>query len=140
LLDSLPIQAWALLSGGLPVDSYFAIFLILAHNDWVGSHLPLKILTAVTVGNSTRSHFLTGVFPPTRDKALFAFWRQSIDRDQSIFCINNLSDRPQNLILSELNLTDTEAWYDLISKQIIENIYSKITLNPYQCLWLTNKF
>jgi hypothetical protein len=68
LLDSLPIQAWALLSGGLPVDSYFATFLILAHNDWVGSHLPLKILTAVTVGNSTRSHFLTGVFPPTRDK------------------------------------------------------------------------
>lgn len=34
------------------------------------------------------------------NKCLFAFWRQSIYRAQSIFCINNLSDRPQELQLS----------------------------------------
>ena len=74
------------------------------------------------------------------NKALFAFWRQSMDRDQSIFCVHNLSCEPQDIILSDLNLIDTEAWYDLISKQEIKNICSKFTLTPYQCLWLTNKF
>ncbi len=74
------------------------------------------------------------------NRALFAFWRQSIDRDQSIFCIHNLSSECPKLVLSELNLTDTEPWCDLISKKVIENIYATYTLKPYQCLWITNKF
>ena len=74
------------------------------------------------------------------NKDLFAFWRQSIDRDQSIFCIHNLSREPQHLILSDLNLIDTEAWRDLIGQEAIENIYTKYILKPYQCLWITNKF
>lgn len=72
------------------------------------------------------------------NKSLFAFWRQSINRDQSIFCIHNLSHKPQNLILSELNLIDTEKWFDLISHKLMENIDQKFELKPYQCLWLTN--
>jgi sucrose phosphorylase len=73
------------------------------------------------------------------NKALFVFWRQSIYREQSIFCINNLSDRTQKLHLSAINLVDTETWYDLISGQKIEDIYAKLTLKPYQSVWLTNK-
>ncbi len=73
------------------------------------------------------------------NKSLFVFWRQSIYREQSIFCINNLSDRTQKLHLSDINLVDTEPWYDLISGKTIDDIYSKLTLKPYQSVWLSNK-
>jgi sucrose phosphorylase len=72
------------------------------------------------------------------NRALFAFWRQSIDREQSIFCVHNLSNRCQNLILSQLNLIDIDGWFDLISNKTIDNIHHKYTLKPYQCLWITN--
>ena len=74
------------------------------------------------------------------NKSIFMFWRQSVYRDQSIFCINNLSDRTQKLQLSTLNLTITESWRDLLGGQIIEDIYAKFTLKPYQCAWISNKF
>ncbi|OKH23054.1 alpha-amylase [Hydrococcus rivularis NIES-593] len=74
------------------------------------------------------------------NKALFVFWRQSIYRDQSIFCINNLSDRTQKLRLSDLNLFIIDPWCDLLSGHPIENLHDKFTLKPYQCAWITNKF
>lgn len=74
------------------------------------------------------------------NKALFAFWRQSIHRDQSIFCINNLSDRPQELLLSDINLICIDPWQDLLCGQMIEDIKDSFTLRPYQCAWITNKF
>lgn len=72
------------------------------------------------------------------NRALFAFWRQSIYREQSIFCIHNLSSRTQKLRLSDLNLAITDKWCDLLSGQNIEDIYAKFTLKPYQCAWITN--
>ncbi|MBF2079700.1 MAG: alpha-amylase [Synechococcales cyanobacterium T60_A2020_003] len=72
--------------------------------------------------------------------AIFAFWRQSMARDQSIFSLHNLSDRPQTLSLSNLNLIITDPWCDLISGQLINDIYDEVTLTPYQSIWLTNKF
>lgn len=72
--------------------------------------------------------------------ALFAFWRQSRERDQSIFCIHNLSDRSQKLDLSTINLICTDPWCDLISGLLIEDIYAKLILKPYQSVWITNKF
>jgi sucrose phosphorylase len=72
--------------------------------------------------------------------AFFAFWRQSMTRDQSIFSIHNLSDRPQSLQLSNLNLVITDPWCDLISGQIIYDIYDEFLLKPYQSAWITNKF
>lgn len=74
------------------------------------------------------------------NKALFAFWRQSRDRDQSIFCINNLSDRSQKLSLSDLNLVCTDPWCDLLSGELIEDIHDELTLKPYQSIWITNKY
>ncbi|MGB3535094.1 MAG: sugar phosphorylase [Microcoleaceae cyanobacterium] len=73
-------------------------------------------------------------------KSLFGFWRQSILRDQSIFCIFNLTDIPQILRLSDLNLVFVDPWCDLISGETITEIHSQICLNPYQSLWITNKF
>jgi len=73
-------------------------------------------------------------------KAIFALWRQSMSRDQSIFCVHNLSDRSHTLRLFELNLICTDPWCDLISGQMIDDHYKQVTLKPYQSWWLTNKF
>ncbi len=69
---------------------------------------------------------------------LFAFWRQSSDRRQSIFCINNVSDQPQLLPLARVNLIELDTWRDLISGDRIEDLQSEVMLKPYQSLWLSN--
>ncbi|WCN13756.1 alpha-amylase [Marinomonas mediterranea] len=70
---------------------------------------------------------------------LFAFWRQSIDRRQSLFAVYNISDQPQTFNLSELNLIATEDWTDLVSDQRYEDQMAQVTLMPYQFMWLANK-
>ncbi|TDO99087.1 alpha-amylase family glycosyl hydrolase [Marinomonas balearica] len=70
---------------------------------------------------------------------LFAFWRQSIDRRQSLFAIYNISDQPKTFNLSELNLIATEDWTDLVSDQRYEDQMAQVTLMPYQFMWLANK-
>ncbi|MGR8950416.1 MAG: sugar phosphorylase [Gammaproteobacteria bacterium] len=70
---------------------------------------------------------------------IFGFWRQSIDRQQSIFAVHNVTRKSQTIALSELNLIDMEQWYDLISNERIEDIRGEITLGPFEALWLTNK-
>ncbi len=73
------------------------------------------------------------------NSSLFAFWRQSIYREQSIFCINNLSNRTQVLQLSDINLICIDPWHDLLTGQIIEDITAQFILQPYQSAWITNK-
>jgi sucrose phosphorylase len=70
---------------------------------------------------------------------LFGFWRQSMRRDQSIFCIHNISDEIQQVALSDINLIGTDYWCDLISGMAIENLSGNITLKPYQSVWLSNR-
>ena len=69
---------------------------------------------------------------------LFGFWRQSLDRQQSIFCISNISDQQQALALSDINLIDNETWHDLISGFKFTAADSIMTMQPYQTLWITN--
>ncbi|MGF1569345.1 MAG: alpha-amylase family glycosyl hydrolase [Nodosilinea sp.] len=71
--------------------------------------------------------------------SLFAFWRQSLTRDQSIFSVHNLSDQPQELRLSDLNLVSTDDWHDLISGYQFTDIEEVYALAPYQSVWITNK-
>ncbi|XKF03769.1 sugar phosphorylase (plasmid) [Pseudoalteromonas mariniglutinosa] len=70
---------------------------------------------------------------------LFGFWRQSINRDQSLFCVFNISDQRHILTLADLNLIETDQWFDLISDQAIASDCQALELAPYQSLWLTNK-
>ena len=70
---------------------------------------------------------------------LYGIWRQSIDKKQSIFCITNVTDRIVSLSLLDINLDDSEKWYDLISQEALEDIISNIDLKPYQTVWLSNK-
>ena len=72
-------------------------------------------------------------------KQIFGFWRQSMDRSQSIFCINNIANEALQLPLSNINLIDTEAWYDLVSGQRFDGIKDMLQLAPYQTMWITNK-
>ena len=70
---------------------------------------------------------------------IFGFWRQSMRRDQSIFCIYNISSETQQVALSDINLIGTDNWTDLISGMKIEDQAGTLTLTPYQTLWLSNK-
>jgi sucrose phosphorylase len=69
---------------------------------------------------------------------IFGFWRQSMDRRQSIFCIYNVSDELQIMRLSDLNLIGTDSWYDLISAQTISLEDLEYKLSPYQSMWISN--
>ena len=71
---------------------------------------------------------------------VFAFWRQSLKRDQSIFCLNNITAKPQKIHLNTLNLVITDRWLDLVSGAALAPGQATLTLAPYQCVWLTNKF
>jgi len=69
---------------------------------------------------------------------LFGFWRQSMDRRQSIFCIFNISARPVDLHLSDINLILTDEWQDLISGDRYPEGNEVIELAPYRPLWISN--
>lgn len=69
---------------------------------------------------------------------LFGFWRQSLDRKQSIFCVSNISDKSISLPLSELNLIITESWKELISDTEITELTQELKLTPYQTVWISN--
>lgn len=69
-------------------------------------------------------------------RQLFGYWRQSMDRRQSIFCISNVSDEPQQLQLSDINLIEAQDWSDLIEGADCSG--ESLTLRPYQTVWISN--
>lgn len=69
----------------------------------------------------------------------FAFWRQSMDRTQSVFAVHNMTAETQELTLTDLNLISLDEWYDLLSGESIRDINGTIAVQPYQCLWITNR-
>jgi sucrose phosphorylase len=71
---------------------------------------------------------------------LFGFWRQSLRRDQSVFVVNNVTDQPQKLSLGQLNLIDMDEWKELLSGEMIPDLYGEFTLAPYQSAWITNRW
>lgn len=71
---------------------------------------------------------------------IFAFWRQSINRDQSIFCLNNVTDRAVKIPIRSVNLISLQQWRDLISDEAYSEDSEYIVLKPYQSVWLSNKF
>lgn len=73
------------------------------------------------------------------DEHLFGLWRQSLDRRQSIFALHNVSDKTIEIETEALNLIDDETWIDLINGEQIELGTPTITLQPYQCCWISNR-
>lgn len=72
-------------------------------------------------------------------EGLFCFWRQSRRREQSIFCIHNITRQQVSFTLSDLNLVETNEWRDLFTGEEYEDFLQVVELAPYQCLWLTNR-
>lgn len=70
--------------------------------------------------------------------AVLGFWRQSMDRRQSVFCISNISREPQPLNLMDINLIDSHQWMDLIGGEVYASRQQQLELRPYQTLWITN--
>lgn len=73
-------------------------------------------------------------------EALFGYWRQSMDRRQSVFCVSNISLETQIINLADMNLIQTDTWKDLISGALVETSVSNIELQPYQTVWISNQF
>lgn len=73
-------------------------------------------------------------------KNYFGFWRQSMKRDQSIFVICNLTNQTRMLPLTRINLVITDSWKDLIRGSMVHDIHDSIHFEPYQCIWLSNKY
>ena len=69
---------------------------------------------------------------------IFAFWRESTNRTQCIFVLNNITDQVQTISLLELNLIGTESWHDLLSDRPIADTAGQITLQPYESIWISN--
>lgn len=69
---------------------------------------------------------------------LFGYWRQSMDRGQSIFCVSNITDSIESLALSDVNLIDTERWIDLIGGTAFQARDEVVSLLPYQTVWISN--
>ena len=70
---------------------------------------------------------------------VFAFWRQSLDRRNNVFCLHNVSGEEQHIPVATMNLVATEDWIDLISGMELEEDVPEIVLAPYQCIWLANR-
>jgi sucrose phosphorylase len=72
-------------------------------------------------------------------KKIFGYWRQSIDRTQSVFCLSNITDEIQEVRLSDINLIENHLWYDLIAAAPITPATDQLLLDPYQTIWISNK-
>ncbi len=82
---------------------------------------------------------------------LFGFWRQSLDRDQSIFAIHNVSAEKVTIPVGAINLIGGDHWTDLLSGEHVrahgtdvlagDRARSKgdIGFAPYQCRWISNR-
>ena len=73
------------------------------------------------------------------EDSLFAFWRQSQDRSQSIFCIYNVTAVEQSFALKDVNLVELDNWHDLISGYRYIDPRETVTLRPYEFVWITNR-
>ena len=69
---------------------------------------------------------------------LFGFWRQSLDRSQSIFAIFNLTSQETTIPVMSLNLIGGDNWEDLLTGELIKTNSPDIVFAPYQTRWITN--
>lgn len=71
-------------------------------------------------------------------KRYFCIWRQSLDRQQSIFALHNVSEKEIKIPHPSMNLIDGETWVDFLSGEDIDMSQDAIVMAPYQCRWTTN--
>jgi sucrose phosphorylase len=70
---------------------------------------------------------------------IFGFWRQSIDHQQSLFCLHNVTDHEVTIPLASINLMSNGQWLDLVSGECYHDFHRDLILQPYQFRWLTQQ-
>lgn len=70
---------------------------------------------------------------------VFGLWRESLEEDQAIYALSNVSTRPQTVDLRFLNRFSGDNWDDMISGVSLHVVDGSLTLQPYQSIWLTNR-
>lgn len=70
--------------------------------------------------------------------AFFAVARKSLDREQWVFAIHNVTDQEQSLNMDNLKMLESEDWVDLLSGSVVDDTRAELKLQPYQCVWLSN--
>lgn len=70
---------------------------------------------------------------------VFGFWRQSIDRSQSIFALSNVTKDEVAIPSISLNLIDGDNWTDLLNGDAISPADGDVVLAPYQTRWISNR-
>lgn len=71
---------------------------------------------------------------------LFGVWRQNSRREQSIFAISNVTNKPREINLRQLNLVESEEWFDLLTDETIPDCQGLHKLAPYQSIWISNRW
>ncbi|MCY4046363.1 MAG: sugar phosphorylase [Cellvibrionales bacterium] len=70
---------------------------------------------------------------------IFGFWRESIDEEDMIYCLYNISLRNQVVPLSTININLEETWLDLLTQKHYKKDNDCIVMSPYQVVWLKNQ-
>ena len=70
---------------------------------------------------------------------LFGVRRQSMDRDQSLFAVANVTAEPRGLDLAGLDLAASVDWGDLITGKAVTDVSGRMTLPAYGAVWLTTR-
>ena len=74
------------------------------------------------------------------NKRVFGFYRQSLDRKQTIFCLSNITKTYHSISLLDLNIKLSGNWKDLIQKDSLEFNENYLHLKPFQTVWISNLY
>jgi sucrose phosphorylase len=68
-----------------------------------------------------------------------SFSRNTADKSQIIYCISNITDEIQSLLISSINLAHSSKFIDLVSSKPLSAELESLSLQPYQTVWLANE-
>lgn len=66
------------------------------------------------------------------------FSRHTDDAHQHIYCISNITQHPQSIQVTSLNLDNQFKFVDIISDAPLSDTQETLDFKPYQTIWLTN--
>lgn len=89
--------------------------------------------------NQTAFHPNATQFTLQLGEQIFGFWRQSIDRSQSIFALSNVTKGVVTIPSIALNLIDGDHWTDILSGDPVSPSDGDVVFEPYQTRWITNR-
>ena len=75
-------------------------------------------------------------------ESIFALLRLSVDGNQRILCLHNISNQPQKVTadLKDVFNSSSGRLVDLITNQLVDNALNiRLALQPYQTLWLETR-